>query len=174
MKRFLAWAGAVAGLLVLMVAGMWVVGSRLPVAHTATVSAEVPGTPEEVWAVVSAPGDFPTWRSDVDAVEVLSREGEALRWRESGPQGALTMELVESDAPGWMVARIADPDLPFGGEWRYRLEAIPTGTRVTLTEDGEVYDPFFRFFSRFVFGHEGTMRGYLEDLGARMGNPDGS
>jgi hypothetical protein len=30
-------------------------------------------------------------------------------------------------------------------------------TLVTITERGEVYDPLFRFMSKFVFGHTSTM-----------------
>ncbi len=37
----------------------------------------------------------------------------------------------------------------------------PNGTTLTITEDGEVYNPIFRFMSRFVFGHEATMATYL-------------
>ena len=42
------------------------------------------------------------------------------------------------------------------------------GTRVTLTENGEIYNPVFRFMARFVFGYDGTMRTYLDGLEARM------
>ncbi|HZD05714.1 MAG TPA: hypothetical protein VE173_12380, partial [Longimicrobiales bacterium] len=64
---------------------------------------------------------------------------------------------------------IADEGLPFGGTWTYVLEPDAGGTRVTLTEDGEIYNPFFRFMARFVFGYDGTMRSYLDGLEARMG-----
>jgi hypothetical protein len=42
-------------------------------------------------------------------------------------------------------------------------EARP-GSTVTITEDGEIYNSFFRFMSRYVIGYEGTMTKYLEDL----------
>ena len=38
----------------------------------------------------------------------------------------------------------------------------PAGRDLTITEDGEVYNVFFRFMSRFVFGHHATMDAYLE------------
>jgi hypothetical protein len=34
-----------------------------------------------------------------------------------------------------------------------------------ITEDGEVYNPVFRFVSRFVMGHTATMDKYLADVG---------
>ena len=46
--------------------------------------------------------------------------------------------------------------------WTYEIAPAPNGTTLTITEDGEVYNPIFRFMSRFVFGHEATMASYLE------------
>jgi hypothetical protein len=66
-----------------------------------------------------------------------------------------------------MVVRIADPDLPFGGTWTYELKQEESGTRVTITERGEVYNPIFRFMSRFVFSHTATLERYLAALRAR-------
>jgi hypothetical protein len=40
---------------------------------------------------------------------------------------------------------------------------------VRITEDGEVYNPIFRFMSRFVFGHTHTMDAYLRALGKATG-----
>jgi hypothetical protein len=65
------------------------------------------------------------------------------------------------------VARIADTDLPFGGTWTYELKPEGAGTRVTITERGEVYNPIFRFMSRFVLSQTATMEKYLAALTAR-------
>ena len=46
--------------------------------------------------------------------------------------------------------------------------ASGSGTRVSITERGEVYNPIFRFLSRFVFGHTGTMETYLRDLARKQ------
>jgi hypothetical protein len=60
---------------------------------------------------------------------------------------------------------IADSTLPFGGKWTYELTPSGTGTMLRITEDGEVYNPVFRFVSRFVMGHTATMDKYLADVG---------
>ena len=43
------------------------------------------------------------------------------------------------------------------------------GSRVQITEHGEVYNPVFRFVSRFIMGHTTTASAYLKALGARFG-----
>ena len=55
--------------------------------------------------------------------------------------------------PPERVTRIADESLPFGGSWTYRVVGNEKGCTLTIREDGEVYNPLFRFMSRFVFGH---------------------
>ncbi len=39
---------------------------------------------------------------------------------------------------------------------------------VTITENGEIYNPFFRFMARFVFGYTVTMETYLKALGKKF------
>jgi hypothetical protein len=40
----------------------------------------------------------------------------------------------------------------------------PSPTRVTITEDGKIYNPFFRFMARFAFGYAPSLETYFEDL----------
>ncbi len=39
---------------------------------------------------------------------------------------------------------------------------------MTVTEEGEIYNPVFRVMSRLVFGYHGMMDSYLRALGARF------
>jgi hypothetical protein len=66
------------------------------------------------------------------------------------------------------VNRIADPKLPFGGSWTYEVSAAGSGTELNITENGEVYNPLFRFVSRFIMGHTATIEKYQRDLAARL------
>jgi hypothetical protein len=77
--------------------------------------------------------------------------------------------VEEAERPTRLVTRITDKSLPFGGRWEYVVSGDRTGTRVQITEHGEVYNPVFRFVSRFIMGHSATARAYLEALGARFG-----
>jgi hypothetical protein len=71
-----------------------------------------------------------------------------------------------------LVTRIADKSLPFGGKWTYTLAQTGNSTVLRITEDGEVYNPVFRFISRFVLGHATTIDRYLRDVAARLGDKD--
>lgn len=157
------------GGLVILVGVVWAVGSVLPAEHSVSVSHEVPGTRAQVWSVLSNPAAYPEWRPEVSGVTVIAyQEGLARSWRETTAEGTITYRTVEADSPRRLVVEIANEDLPYGGRWTYGLAPHRNGTRVTITEDGIVRDPFFRFFSRFVFGHESTARAFLESLDARM------
>jgi len=68
------------------------------------------------------------------------------------------------------VAHIADKGLPFGGSWDYRIEPVGAGSRITITENGEVYNPIFRFVSKYFMGHTATIDKYLTALAKRTGD----
>lgn len=148
-------------MLVALVALVVAIGYSLPVSHVATRSRDVPTSPAHTLARLTDLDAFPRWRSDVKSVEIVSRT--PLRWREHGSNGDILFERTDT-TPDRIVTRIADPSLPFGGTWTYALSPSPRGTLVTITERGEVYNPIFRFASRFVFGHTATIDRFLEDL----------
>ena len=149
------------GLLVALVLLVLVVGWMLPVKHRAVRSATLPATSEQVWSLITDVDAFPSWRSDVKSVTRLPDRGGQMVWVEEGSNGRMTLAVERSEAPRQLVSRIADPDLPFGGTWTYVIAPASNGTTLSITEDGEVYNPIFRFMSRFVFGHDATMAAYL-------------
>ena len=158
----------VGGLILALVVVVLIVGWVLPVKHRASRSATLPATAEQVWALITDVDAFPSWRSDVKSVTRLPDRDGQMVWVEEGSNGKMTMAVERSEAPRQLVSRIADPDLPFGGTWTYLIVAAPRGSTLTITEDGEVYNPIFRFMSRFVFGHEATMAAYLTAAEKRL------
>jgi hypothetical protein len=106
----------------------------------------------------------------VKRVEVLADEDGHPRFREVSGDGTITFEVTEAVPNQRVVTRIVDRNLPFGGSWTYELlPASEGGTTLRITEDGEVYNPLFRFVSRYVMGHEATIDRYLRDVGAKLG-----
>ena len=145
------------------------VGLMLPVKHQATVSAAIPATPEAVWAALTDVAAYPRWRGDVTSVAMLPADSGHVAWREQGKNGAISYVIEEADPPRRLVTRITDKSLPFGGAWEYVVTPEGTGSRVRITEHGEVYNPVFRFVSRFIMGHSAMASAYLKALGARFG-----
>jgi uncharacterized protein YndB with AHSA1/START domain len=165
------WALIAGGVIVSLIVLVVVVGALLPRDHVATVSARIAATPDAVWEMITDVANHPSWRSDVQRVEVLPSTATGASWREHSKNGALTMVVDRADAPRHLTTRIADTGLPFGGQWEYVIE--PEGTnasRVTITERGSVYNPVFRFVSRFIMGHTATIDTYLRSLGRKFGD----
>lgn len=162
----LKWIGVIVVGMVGIIALVALLGSLLPVKHTATRSATFTQPPQEIWDIIAGP---PDWRKDVQSFEELPpRDGHRV-WREFGSQGQkMTYEVVESDPPHKLVTRIADPALPFGGTWTYEITPIAEGSQLTITENGEVYNPIFRFASRYIMGYTATMDRYIKSLQERL------
>ena len=145
------------------------IGSRLPKAHSASRSLFVHQTPEQVYAVVRDFGSAPSWRTDVKRIDLETRSDGRVHFREEGKNGTVNYELAEDVPSQRMVTRIMDTDLGYSGKWTYVLTAVNGGTRVTITEDGEVSNVLFRFMSRYIFGLTATLDGYLKSLAKRLG-----
>lgn len=167
MKWALIAIGIVAGLLALVV----VVGALQPRDHVVTMTARIAAPPTAVWSLITDPGKFPSWRSDVTNVDLLPATASGPSWREHSGSSTLTMVVDSSDPPRRLVTRIADVGLPFGGRWIYDIAPDSAGgSFVTITEEGSVYNPVFRFVSRFIMGHTATIDAYLRALGKHFGS----
>jgi uncharacterized protein YndB with AHSA1/START domain len=141
-----------------------ITGTILPEKHVASVSRDFQSGREEVWVVLTDFARWPEWRSDLKEIKVsgntfteVSTNGESIDFR-----------IEEFQTPQRLVTRITTPDLPFGGSWTYELVRTEGGCRLTITENGEVYNALFRFVSKYMFGHTATMEKYLEDLSKKV------
>jgi hypothetical protein len=170
-------AGAVVGAAVLLVAVMALAGLALPAAHVASRSVSITRLPAEVWRALTDRASQPEWRRDLRRLEPLPDADGSPSFREHSRHGVITFVIDESIAPasgrdGRLVTRIADDTLPFGGRWIHEVaEQAGGGTRVTITEEGLVKNPVFRFLSRFVFGHTASIDAFLRDLAAHLAAP---
>lgn len=164
--KWLLW---IALALVVLTVTVAVVGWLLPVVHVASREASIAASPADVYGTISDVERYPAWWSEISRVEMLAADPGKIRFREHMRMGAVIMEVQESKPPSRFVTRIADPDQPFGGTWTFEIAPDGAGSRVRITERGEVYNPIFRVLSRFVFGYTGTMESCLAALTAKFG-----
>jgi uncharacterized membrane protein len=159
------WLLLVVAFLGALVGAVLLIGMTLPQNHIASRSMHLDASPDALWTLITDVDRYPTWRKNVDSVQRI--EAPRLTWREISGSDRITYEARTSEKPGHFVAYIADKGLPFGGSWDYRIESEGTGSKLTITENGEVYNPIFRFVSRYLMGHTATIDKYLAALSVK-------
>ena len=156
-------AAAIAIIAILVI----VIGYSLPKGHSVSRTVAVAMPPAALYALLSDVERYQSWRPDVKSLQRHPDRDGRPAWTEEMSGMKIPLYFERMEPPSVLVSRIADPSLPFGGTWTYRIEPAPSGATVTITEDGEVNNPFFRFMSRFVFGHTATIDAFLKHLQAR-------
>jgi hypothetical protein len=161
------WILIVVGVLAVVVAAVAIIGLMLPKNHLASRSSHFKQAPQAIWDAITGP---PDWRPDIRSFEKLPPRDGHRCWKEIDKHGqAIAYESVEETEPHRLVTKIADPKLPFGGTWTFEIEPEKNGSQVAITEAGEIYNPIFRFMSRFVLGYSGSIDAYLKALHAKFG-----
>ena len=164
----LRWLGVIVAVVMAVGAVVYGVGALLPRHHVARADRVVEAPIEEVAARIRGVRDYPRWRPGV-AVEVRGEVDGAIVYVETAGDDRIAYRLSEPTPGRRFVTVMTDETLPFGGRWTFDLEPRGRSTLVRIREDGEIRDPLYRFFARFVFGYTSSMTGYLRALGAPPG-----
>jgi hypothetical protein len=135
------WALVIVVGLVVLIAVIAIIGATLPRTHVASRTLRVRRAPQEVWPVIS---------QQMNASDV-------------------PIDVLESDPPRRLVSRVKETEKMFGGTWTVIVSPVAQGSTLTITEDGWVGNPVFRFVSRFVMGHHATMDRMLETVAKTFG-----
>ena len=122
--------------LVVIVAVVAVIGALMPREHVASRTLRVRRAPAEVWPVITS----------------------------LAAASSVPVDVLEQDPPHRLVSRVKETEKNFGGTWTIVIAPVPDGSTLTITEDGWVANPIFRFMSRVVIGHHGTMDGILKQV----------
>lgn len=120
-------------------AALTLVGAFLPQQHTGRATLTIAAPPDQLWALMEREKD----------------------WFPNSPP---TIILEGTQRPSKRISKINDASLPYGGVWTVTLSPESNQTQVTILEEGEVYNPLFRFLARFAFGHNTTANNYLQAL----------
>jgi uncharacterized protein YndB with AHSA1/START domain len=151
-----------------------VIGSRLPRSHVVSRERVLAQSPEAVWQAINDFEQLPSWNPMVKSVERLpDRDGRPV-WRESYSNSyKMTLAVTEADPPRRLVRTIADEGLPFTGGWEFVLVPAEGGSRLTITERGEVPNPFIRFMFCLFMNPATNLEKHLGALAPKTGQSTG-
>ena len=172
MKILLRIVVAVFGLVPLVALGAFALGAIMPVDHSISVTGEVAAPPAQVFALITNISSGPTWRPEVQSVEVLPKDNARDAWVEDLGHGAkrkfLAITTVPPDATGHAVRKVKFDDASYGGTWTYELSPGATANTTTLkiTEDGYINPPIYRFMMKYVFGPTKNLDDYMKHIQA--------
>lgn len=166
MKKILLIVG---GVLVAIVVVVFAGGAMLPQNHTVRSEITTAAAPDVAWSVITDYRNSPSWRPDVEKVEPAPAQNGHDVWVERYKSGEkMTLEDVEVRGPTRLVRKIVDKDLPYGGVWTFEITPDGSGSKIAITEDGEVYNPAFRFIGKFILGNDMAMKQFLKELDAKL------
>jgi hypothetical protein len=162
------WIAIVVTTVAVIAVAVVVIGALLPKAHSASRTARVNLAPDALYSLLADVAHYPSWRPDVKTLQQLPDKDGMPAWIEESNGMKIPMRFERMERPALLVGRIDTNDLPFGGTWTYRI--VPAGAAasdLTITENGEVKNPIFRFMSKFVFGHYATIDAFLAHVKAK-------
>lgn len=164
------WVFIILALLIGLGVLLTLIGLVLPRNHRATSQVELRQPIDSVWAVIRALGETPAFWSELKSSSRLPDSDGKETWGQTMKNGfTLPLVIDEERPPNRLVTRIAGaPGTPFGGKWIYELEPVSGGTRLSVTEDGWISNPFFRVMSRMM-GYHTTLDSYLKAVGMKFG-----
>ena len=137
------WVVFIGGGLLVLVAAVVAVGLLLPRKHKASRTLRLTRPPADVWPVL------------IQATEASD----------------VPVDVLERDPPRRLVTRVTEKEKNFGGTWTITIAPTASGSDVTITEDGWVANPIFRFVSRFLIGHHATMDTLLKNVAKTLSEP---
>lgn len=154
---------------------IWVAGSNLPPSHSASVSRIIVAEPQQAFDTLIDFKGYARWLTGVEKVS-MDWSPTRKRYTLTDSDGAVTYEVIELMAPTTLKTLIISKDMPYGGSWLFTVESQPVEgdrnvTRVTIQEEGEIYNPAFRFFAFYSFGYTSSMESFLRDLSSELERP---
>ena len=170
MRTALYIAGGTIGLLIIAGLIFYFIGRTLPEKHTAKFSTLLPAPPEAVWTVITDYSKMPEWWPAVKSILLETRpNGEVWTWNQDSRGHKIAFRTIEEKAPRRLVREIVGDNLPFSGTWTFELTPEGATTRLTLTEDGFIKPPLFRFIATYFIGLDKTMKDFAKHLEKRFG-----
>jgi hypothetical protein len=162
--NYMKWIFISLGILIVFIAIIYLIGSLMDVKHVASIKREFKKiSADEILSVITNYKEYASWRSGLKELTVDSVN----HWTEKNSHGdKVSYRLEMGDEKGKLITRILNKDLAYGGFWEFT--SIDDGCSIKIVENGEVYNPLFRFMAKYIFGHETTLKNYMNDLEEKL------
>ncbi len=168
----LDWIFVVSAVLIAPFLIATLIGCCLSRWHVFSRSIVIKQSPRTLWESITVFERMPAWWP-VMVERLADRDGRAAYrvWFLNGKHRTqpITIEVVEANAPTRFATKIGSEKGPFQGRWVYELNEEDGGCRVTLTEHGEVRNPFVRAMYRIMTDKAQFVDSYLACLGREFG-----
>jgi uncharacterized protein YndB with AHSA1/START domain len=166
------WILVAVGIVVGIFAVILLIGCYLPRSHQVTRTLSLKQSPDTLWQVITDYANMPSWHANVLKVEKQPDKNGHEVWKETykGNYG-LFLETTEQSPPTRLVRTIADDNGPFTGRWEFLVTAVDGGCKLSITEFGDVANPFFRFMFRMFMKPEIYLEMYLTALAKKYNEP---
>jgi uncharacterized protein YndB with AHSA1/START domain len=170
----LEWIVAVGAGLIAPFLLVTLIGFCFPRAHVVARSITLKQSPATVWESITSFERIPGWWPSCVMVERLPDKDGHAAYRETFLFGrrkqTIDLEVIESVKPSRFATRLTDVGKPLQGRWVYDIERHQGGgARLTLTEFGEVKNPFVRAMFHLMMSKAIFVESYLVCLGAKFG-----
>lgn len=162
-------AGGVVALIVIAAVVVYILGSKIPVEHTATSSVTLKADPAKVWALIADIERYPTWASGITKVEALGEKNGLPHFRQFMGRNSFVVSRREVTLGRELTQTIIDDNGPFSGMWTFVAEPSGTGTKLSLTEVGRIKSPIPRFVLQHMYGYDYYLKGFLASVAKKVG-----
>lgn len=171
---FWIWVGVAAGVPLLAVIVIYVIGRSLPETYETESKWRFPCPADQIWDAMLDYHSMPLAGSMARKVEDLPTTGRLPRWREDLGRTAQTVQVEVADRPRRLVLRAKDEKLPMEMVFTVNFDLRDNATRVLARrkirlEDGTWHVPFFRFLMHYFKVHQKGQRLYLLQLARKLG-----
>lgn len=130
---------------------IFTVGFTAPVEYKGFASTFYNYPVDDVFDQLVDINNIPADRYGVEKVIITKRDNKLLSWTEELKNGGYRKyEMVEFEKPRMYKLRLVDSSIDMKGEYDFRLEKINNGTLVTVYEESELSDVWYRGLHTFA------------------------
>lgn len=136
------------------------IGLTISKTHSLTYSINIEKPTELIWNKLRDDLKSAEWRNDLKSVEALQRWNNYEAFKEIYKNGgSLNYAIIYKKENEKLIRKIIH-NKNFGGEWIIELRE----NKVTITENGEIYNPIFRVLGKIFHDPSKTIVRFLNDL----------